>query len=122
MIADSAGANADLCYFPFYPTQFLNYDPITVNMLSQLASWQIRQCIDELKNMGLEVVEDGGWLILASCSSRVSAAVFFETIETVLYQSNKKIQINLKTAHDSDHPIAFEEGAYLKCAYYKIND
>lgn len=75
-----------------------------------------------LAKAGLEVVEDGGWLILASCSSRVSAAVFFETIETVLFQSNKKIQINLKTAHDSDHPIAFEEGAYLKCAYYKIND
>ena len=48
-----------------------------------------------LAKAGLEVVEDGGWLILASCSSRVSAAVFFETIETVLFQSNKKIQINL---------------------------
>ena len=52
LATDSAGGNADLCYFPFYPTEFLNYDPIAVNTLSQLASWQIRQCADELRGMG----------------------------------------------------------------------
>jgi hypothetical protein len=46
------GANADLCEFPFYPTTFLNYSPIAVNALSQLASWQILQCREELERMG----------------------------------------------------------------------
>ncbi len=75
-----------------------------------------------LVTAGLQVVENGGWLILASCSSRITATVFFDTIESVLKQSNKKIKLHFKTAHDSDHPIAFEEGAYLKCAYFTIND
>lgn len=49
----SLGGNADMCSFPFYPTEYLNYGPVAVNTLSQLASWQIRDCAAELADMGL---------------------------------------------------------------------
>jgi len=75
----------------------------------------------KLALLGLRVVEKGGILVLASCSSRVTAEMFFELIDSVLGGQNVKCEILETTTHDSDHPIGFKEGAYLKCIYLRIN-
>jgi len=70
-----------------------------------------------LAKLGGQLVKRGGTLILASCSSRITADVFFKINEEALrYTSLKLIK---KTFHDIDHPIGFKEGAYLKAGYYE---
>ena len=69
-----------------------------------------------LTNLGKRLVKKGGTLVLASCSSRIKATDFFEIVETNL----KHFRTIEKTTHDTDHPISFPEGAYLKCGYYQL--
>jgi 23S rRNA (cytosine1962-C5)-methyltransferase len=73
-----------------------------------------------LTALALKLVRKGGILFLASCSSRITAAVFFETIEEVLASSGRQFHLMEKTFHDVDHPVGFPEGAYLKGGYYEI--
>ena len=75
----------------------------------------------KLAGLGLEVVSKNGILVLASCSSRVTAEVFFELIEDVMRKRGVSYSILNKTTHDTDHPIGFKEGAYLKCIYLQLN-
>ncbi len=74
----------------------------------------------KLAQLGLKLVSKKGTLVLASCSSRVTAEMFFELVETELIKSNKQYTILDKTLHDIDHPIGFKEGAYLKSIYLRI--
>jgi len=73
-----------------------------------------------LADLGSKLVAPDGVLVLASCSSRVSAEDFFTISEENLTNSGKSFKCLEKTYHDIDHPIIFPEGAYLKCAYYKL--
>ncbi len=73
----------------------------------------------KLAILGARLVKRGGLLVLASCSSRVSADEFFKTNYNAL-SKNKKLKLKAKTHHDIDHPINFPEGAYLKCGYYQL--
>ncbi len=74
-----------------------------------------------LAALGVRLVAPGGLLVLASCTARIAADLFFETVERPLQQSGRRISLQEKTYHDVDHPIGFPEGAYLKCGYYKID-
>jgi 23S rRNA (cytosine1962-C5)-methyltransferase len=74
----------------------------------------------KLTLLGLKLVNKGGALVLASCSSRVSSDDFFELVETTLQTENANYKVLEKTLHDTDHPIGFKEGAYLKCIYIQI--
>ncbi|NRA93271.1 MAG: class I SAM-dependent methyltransferase [Psychroserpens sp.] len=76
----------------------------------------------ELAELGVQLTSKGGILVLASCSSRVSATAFFDINAQTLQSSGRHFQILQKTQHDTDHPIGFPEGAYLKCGYYKFQD
>ena len=76
----------------------------------------------QLANLGIQLTAKHGLLVLASCSSRVTAQAFFDINKHVLDQYYRSYKIELKTEHDIDHPITFPEGAYLKCAYYKFVD
>jgi len=76
---------------------------------------------EQLANLGIQLTKRGGVLILASCSSRVSAEQFYEVNAQAFDSSNRKVQLLETTSHDTDHPVGFPEGAYLKCGYYKIN-
>ena len=71
-----------------------------------------------LTRLAIPLVKPNGILMMASCSSRVSADLFFETIEKCLVSSGRHFQLIEKTFHDVDHPIGFSEGAYLKVGYY----
>lgn len=74
----------------------------------------------KLTELGLKLVNKKGLLVLASCSARVTADVFFELVLATAFNNNK-VKILEKTLHDIDHPISFKEGAYLKCIYLQIN-
>ncbi|MBD0831801.1 class I SAM-dependent rRNA methyltransferase [Aestuariibaculum sediminum] len=74
----------------------------------------------QLAALGEQLTAKKGLLVLASCSSRVTAQAFFDINQQQLSKSNRSFKIKLKTYHDVDHPVTFEEGAYLKCAYYQF--
>lgn len=73
-----------------------------------------------LAQLAVRLVAPGGTLVLASCSSRVTADAFFTATEQALQASGRSFQETERTFHDVDHPIGFPEGAYLKCGYYKF--
>ncbi|MBU2951706.1 class I SAM-dependent rRNA methyltransferase [Tamlana agarivorans] len=76
----------------------------------------------QLARLGEKLTSKNGLLVLASCSSRVLADAFFEINSNVLDKTNRNYKVVLKTNHDTDHPIGFPEGAYLKCGYYRFLD
>ena len=71
----------------------------------------------QLTRLGLGVLQAGGTLVLASCSSRVSTDAFFTTVTQAAAQVKRPLQIFAQTTHALDHPVGFAEGAYLKCLY-----
>ena len=74
----------------------------------------------QLAELGEKLTAKNGLLVLASCSSRVLAQSFFDLNTRVLNDQHRLFDTILKTKHDVDHPIAFPEGAYLKCGYYRF--
>ncbi len=72
----------------------------------------------ELAKLGAQLVQKNGILVLASCSSRVSEEEFLESHQQAFRMTGNHFKQIEVTRHDIDHPIAFAEGAYLKCAYY----
>ena len=82
----------------------------------ELAKKKYRQ----LAQLGIKLTSRNGLLVLASCSSRVIADDFFDINQKVLDKQQRKYKTILKTYHDTDHPIGFPEGAYLKCGYYRF--
>lgn len=76
----------------------------------------------QLAKLGIALTSKKGLLVLASCSSRIAADEFFGINEAVLAAQKRSFKILQKTAHDTDHPISFPEGAYLKCGYYRFRD
>lgn len=75
----------------------------------------------ELAQLGVQLTNRNGYLVFASCSSRVKPDDFFETIEMTLNDQKRNFSEVKRTGHDIDHPIIFNEGEYLKCGYYKIH-
>jgi 23S rRNA (cytosine1962-C5)-methyltransferase len=76
----------------------------------------------QLAELGVQLVAKQGLLVLASCSSRVTAQSFSDLNHQVLNQQSRGFETILKTKHDIDHPVTFPEGAYLKCSYYRFLD
>jgi len=73
----------------------------------------------ELAELGVQLTSKGGMLVLASCSSRVTADEFFQINKETLSDQPRFFTLQNKTQHDIDHPIGFKEGAYLKTGYYR---
>lgn len=71
----------------------------------------------QLTRLGLGVLQTGGTLVLASCSSRVTTADFVTTTMAVAAERGRPLRVFAQTAHALDHPIGFPEGAYLKCLF-----
>lgn len=73
-----------------------------------------------LATLGAQLVANKGWLILASCSSRVDMNQFLESHKnSAIMQENMAFSLVETTGHDMDHTVRFEHGNYLKTAYYK---
>jgi len=76
-----------------------------------LASYQ------RLVQGGLAVLRRGGTLVVASCSSRVSAGAFFACVHKAAAEAGCRLDEIERTGHPIDHPIKFREAAYLKCLF-----
>ena len=70
-----------------------------------------------LARLAAELLARDGTLALASCSSRISAEQFesasFEAARGVL----PRLRVVERSGHPLDHPVAFDESAYLKCVF-----
>ena len=75
----------------------------------------------QLAQLGEQLTAKNGLLVLASCSSRVTAQTFYDINITTLSSTKRTFKTIKATQHDTDHPIGFPEGAYLKCGYYRFD-
>ena len=82
----------------------------------------IRDRYKRLALLGAKLVDKGGTLVLASCSSRVSPALFYSEIESALSEHKQSYEILDTYGHDIDHPVleGFPEGEYLKCVFVRM--
>jgi len=71
----------------------------------------------KLTRLGLGVLRSGGTLVQASCSSRIDAETFFDAVHQAASRFNRPLKEIERTGHALDHPIGFDEGAYLKCLF-----
>jgi 23S rRNA (cytosine1962-C5)-methyltransferase len=67
---------------------------------------------DRLARLAVSLLSPAGILVMASCSSHVSADDFFRTVTRAAHLEEIE-----RTGHALDHPSGFPEGAYLKCLY-----
>jgi 23S rRNA (cytosine1962-C5)-methyltransferase len=72
---------------------------------------------ERLVKLGLAVLRPGGVLVMASCSSRVSAEQFFKLVEQTAKEEKRPLHPFAHTTHPLDHPVRFPEAAYLKCLF-----
>jgi len=70
-----------------------------------------------LTRLALGTLKKGGLLVIASCSSRVTADDFYRTVLGAAEQNGRRLTEMKRTGHAIDHPIGFPEGAYLKCLF-----
>ncbi len=73
-----------------------------------------------LTHLALRLVRDGGVLMQASCSSRVPADRFFDTVLTAAADGGYGLTEIERTGHDTDHPVTFAQGEYLKAGFWKV--
>lgn len=59
----------------------------------------------------------GGILVFASCSSRVAADPLFERIKQSAEEAGHPLKEFKRSFHSFDHPAKWEESSYLKCLY-----
>jgi 23S rRNA (cytosine1962-C5)-methyltransferase len=115
LAADAFDALADL------HSQRRRYDLVIVDppALAKQASEITRavQSYRRLTRLALAVLAPGGTLVMASCSSRVSADLFFATVNQGAAQAGRPLREIVRTGHALDHPVNFPEGAYLKCLF-----
>ena len=75
----------------------------------------------ELTRRGVRLVEPGGLLVQASCSSRVPAEEFFATVRGAAGRTGYELAEVRRTGHPIDHPITFPQGAYLKALFSRVD-
>lgn len=72
-----------------------------------------------LTHIGLRLVRPGGIFVQASCSSRVTADLFYATVLDAADAAGRELRQLVRTGHDIDHPVTFPEGAYLKAGFWR---
>ncbi len=72
-----------------------------------------------LTHIGLRLVRPGGIFVQASCSSRVSADLFYATVLDAADAAGRELRQLVRTGHDIDHPVTYAEGAYLKAGFFR---
>jgi 23S rRNA (cytosine1962-C5)-methyltransferase len=73
-----------------------------------------------LTRLATQVLASGGVLVMASCSSRVTADAFFDTVTQTANDAGRPITEIRRTGHPLDHPIGFPQGEYLKCLFATV--
>jgi len=73
-----------------------------------------------LTSLAVDLLEPGGLLFQASCSSRVPAERFVPAVVEETARRGRRADVVARTAHPLDHPIGFPEGAYLKAVLLRL--
>jgi 23S rRNA (cytosine1962-C5)-methyltransferase len=73
-----------------------------------------------LTALAVRLVEPGGLLVHASCSSRVTAADFVAAVLDEASRHRARLTLLECTGHPLDHPIGFAQGAYLKALVARV--
>lgn len=73
-----------------------------------------------LARLAASLVRRGGTLVQASCSARVPADRFAETVVQAAGSAGVDLHIQRRTGHAVDHPVGHEYGEYLKAVYLKV--
>lgn len=73
-----------------------------------------------LTDLALKLCAPRAVLVQSSCSSRVQADAFFDTIREAALRSGRRLQELERSAHALDHPIGFPQGAYLKTLFSRV--
>jgi 23S rRNA (cytosine1962-C5)-methyltransferase len=74
----------------------------------------------ELTRRAIALLEPGGLLLQASCSSRVTPHDFFSTIKRVAGLEGVELEELRRTGHALDHPVTFAQGGYLKALFARL--
>lgn len=73
-----------------------------------------RRAYAKLNAAALRRLRPGGILVAASCSAHVSAAEFFQAVETAVRENGQPFRELWRSGHAADHPADFREAQYLK--------
>jgi 23S rRNA (cytosine1962-C5)-methyltransferase len=73
-----------------------------------------------LARAGLRLTVDGGLLVQASCSSRITIDELGHEMRTASREVGRPFMELRRTGHAIDHPIGFSRGAYLKALYAAV--
>jgi 23S rRNA (cytosine1962-C5)-methyltransferase len=127
-----ADARSDLLVADVFPfvDQLANrgprYDIVVVDPPSLVRKHnQVKQAMGvytKLNRNALRLVKDGGLLVTASCSSRVSQDDFFQIVRRAATGARVHARILTYNLHPPDHPVdpAFPDGRYLKCVFARV--
>jgi 23S rRNA (cytosine1962-C5)-methyltransferase len=71
---------------------------------------------------GMKLVNEGGFLVTASCSSHVDAQLFLQTIEAAAADAGKLLRLLEFRGAGKDHPrlLGNDENDYLKFAIFEV--
>ena len=73
-----------------------------------------------LTTLAVALLEPGGLLVQASCSSRVESEEFFARTQAAAQGAGAGLEQVVRTGQPADHPIGFSEGSYLKCLWARV--
>lgn len=76
---------------------------------------------ERLTDLAVRLVDDGGLLFQASCSSRVGASELFGAISSGARRGGVELEELRRTGHPVDHPIGFQYGEYLKALFARVH-
>jgi len=79
-----------------------------------------RRAYRRLTDLAVRLVDSGGLLVQASCSSRVSADDFFAEVLAGAAGAGCRLEGIRHTGHPVDHPVGFPQGAYLKALIARV--
>ncbi len=74
-----------------------------------------------LVEMALRLLAKDGVLVMASCSSRINADMFYQLVTRTAAVAGFQLDVLEKTSHALDHPIAFAEAEYLKAIFARVH-
>ena len=75
-----------------------------------------------LLEMALALLDEDGILLMASCSSRITAEMFDNLVTKSASSAGYELEIFERTGHALDHPIGFPEAEYLKAVFARLKE
>ncbi len=73
-----------------------------------------------LVEMALRLLADDGILVMASCSSRIKAEMFYQLVTRSAAVAGYQLEEIERTSHALDHPVGFPEAEYLKALFARL--